>query len=378
MVADFSSIVVYIGSVVLSMLLGWIYQKTPVLQQKYRWLSLIIICIPLSLVAGLRENVGTDYENYTEIMDAMKNYDYGSILKWETPAFIEPAFILLTKFCTSLSPDSHFLPFFAYTFLTLFFSLLGFDRFGKKVNLPLAILLFYFIYYHVFLNIIRQGIAVALLIFSIKDLVERQYLRYIIIILVAFLFHRTAILNLIFLLIPLFSGRFSVEGIYIEGTRRVSWLILFVILFSALSVTLYNSLFEYEVFLNRADFSIDETQGERGTGLGIIFFFCVNIYFIILLERKFLKQYKETAIVRDMSYVYIPVQILGYYMPYTDRLILFIDVAFLFVILFSAKDARHGKLVMWYSIFLYGYRYVSGILIQGQTETFPYHAISIF
>ena len=134
--------------------------------------SLIIICMPLSLVAGLRENVGTDYENYVEIIDAMKNYDYGSILKGETPAFIEPAFILLTKFCTSISPDSHFLPFFAYTFLTLFFSLLGFDRFGKKVNLPLAILLFYFIYYHVFLNIIRQGIAVALLIFSIKDLVE--------------------------------------------------------------------------------------------------------------------------------------------------------------------------------------------------------------
>lgn len=378
MVADFSSIVIYLGGLIISMLLGWIYQKTPVLQEKYRWLSLIIISIPLSLVAGLRDNVGTDYENYAGIIDAMKNYDYGSIVKGETPAFIEPGFILLTKLCTSISSNSYFLPFFTYSFITILFSLLGFDRFGKKINLPLAILLFYLIYYHVFLNVIRQGIAVSLLIFSIKDLTDKKYLRYIIIILVAFLFHRTAILSLIFLLMPLFAGRFSKDGIYFKGTRRVWWLASFVILFSALSVVLYNFLFSFEIFSNRADFTIDASQGERGSGIGIILAFCVNIFLIILLERKFLKIKQETAIVRDMSYLYIPVQILGYYMPYTDRLILYIDVAFIFVILFSAKERRYGKLVSWYAVLLYGYRYVSEILIQGQTETFPYQTITIF
>ena len=88
--------------------------------------------------------------------------------------------------------------------------------------------------------------------------------------------------------------------------------------------------------------------------------------------------HQETAVVRDLSYLYLPVQILGYYMPYTDRLILYIDVAFIFLILFSSRETKYGKLVMWYAIILHGYRYVTDILIQGQTETFPYHSMSLF
>lgn len=50
----------------------------------------------------------------------------------------------------------------------------------------------------------------------------------------------------------------------------------------------------------------------------------------------------------------------------------------MFVILFSSKDKRYGTFVIWYSILTYGYKYVASILIEGQTETVPYHALSIF
>ncbi len=151
----------------------------------------ILIYIGLVLIGGLRGiNVGTDTTNYEEMYRTI-NSGTDAILYVLT--FVEPGWVLLNYMCGQLFNDYRSIIFGGILLaLTPFFI-----RTWKSTNRPFIALFFYvtmYFYYNAF-NITRQMIAVSIIYFSYKYLLEeKNNKKFYLGIIVAMLFHYTSII----------------------------------------------------------------------------------------------------------------------------------------------------------------------------------------
>ena len=162
------------------------------IEEKYKWFSFILIAICLMMYAGLRP-VGFDRDSH--------NYETAFMHPDSSLSDIsyEPFFLVI---CRSLSAVSS-----EVTVLFMFFALLGVSlklysvkRLTPLFFLPLLIYFSNFFILHETTQI-RAGIASGLFLFAIKPLSEGAKMRTFVIILIASLFHYSALslLPLLFL-----------------------------------------------------------------------------------------------------------------------------------------------------------------------------------
>lgn len=141
-----------------------------------------IVFISLIIFAGIRYDVGIDYETY------LKSYE----CKWYESNNTEPLFAFINHFSNNLGFE-----FWAVTliiafiqFVFLFLSVGPVPKAYKWVPIFLFIVngdLFYSF------NILRQSIAIMIMLYFIRFIYERKFLRYILGVCIASLFHYTAI-----------------------------------------------------------------------------------------------------------------------------------------------------------------------------------------
>lgn len=143
----------------------------------------------LFILSGFRDGVGTDYKNYEYLV-----YSYVNGGSTETDR-LEPGFQLIFNI-VSISSNSPRIFFLLTSFLILLFFFLGFLKYSR--SLLLSIFLFVTLYYYFnSLNGVRQFLAMALVLcFSTRFLVEKNFLKYIISIIFAALFHVSALIML--------------------------------------------------------------------------------------------------------------------------------------------------------------------------------------
>lgn len=166
---------------------------------------IIGLFIPLFIVAGMRgETVGGDLVNYLPKFDdacrANKIEDLMSV------SGHEPGYILLTKLISFISPTHR-----CFLLCTSFLTLLGpFYFFFKYSNKPvLSLLMFCFMgYYTNTYNNIRQSLAVSLFFFSIPYLLNKNLLKYFLLVALSSLFHYSAAAML--LLYPLIGKEHTI------------------------------------------------------------------------------------------------------------------------------------------------------------------------
>lgn len=145
---------------------------------------LLFICfISLLLFAGLRLNVGFDYDNYKIVFtDISYNAEY----------FIEPVFLLFTRIFQTITFDYN-----AYLFVIALISLSLKFRFLYKYSvLPLVAVLLYYsrIYLGSDFGQIRQGIALGVILLTFPYLVKKKFYKFCILVILATLIHVSAIL----------------------------------------------------------------------------------------------------------------------------------------------------------------------------------------
>ena len=151
--------------------------------QKRKFIVLLFSCLPLFLVAALRQFVGTDYAHYyyAKIPEILAN-----------PYQIEFGFSALAYFCVSILGDYQWLIAImagvtCYCFWDFIF------RYSK--NVPLALLIFLSLgCYYFSLNAMRQSLAIAVLFYSIKYIEQKDLKKYLLCILFGFSFHSSALL----------------------------------------------------------------------------------------------------------------------------------------------------------------------------------------
>ena len=191
----------------------------------------IAIFIPC-LIAGIRSNtVGTDVSVYLEPMVA-NAHNASSIREYMLSSWrqgwvirgvkdIEIGFSLLVFLIIKIF-DSIYILQFVIQLLTIVPIYIGLRK-SNVNNLWLGMLTYFCMFYNNSLNIMRQSIAVAFIFLAFQYLFNSEKIKFIIGLIVACLFHNSALLGILILLIYEFLGVkiFKKENTYKTESKRL-------------------------------------------------------------------------------------------------------------------------------------------------------------
>lgn len=161
-------------------------------QSIFVWIAGILMVIAV----GFRINVGADYPVYRELFSGFSLYvDYGDV--WDKAFFrenkldIEWIFVLLNKLIFELG-----FPFYIVTFVMALITItLKLNSIYRDVAFPALAMLFYFMPIIFFEDSgqMRQGLGIAVCVFSFRYIKERKLIPFLLCMYIALGFHKTSI-----------------------------------------------------------------------------------------------------------------------------------------------------------------------------------------
>src|SRR5690554_923580 len=239
-----------------------------------RWFLLGIAFLLVFVPAAIRYDVGTDYMSYLAIyQDSWRLESYKK----------EPGFYFINWFYQSI--NAHFQWMFA-TFAFIF-TAVAFKAYPRKQAWVLHLALITLLYFQSF-NIVRQAVAMVFCLWALKELIDKQNIKFIALCLLASLFHQSAV---IFLLVGLAS--------LIPVSYRLKTYIapVFFIVFLALSFLILPNILKFiewalltagmTKFASYFGNSKHFIARELGTGMGVLITlsFC---FYVFTQSRKLL------------------------------------------------------------------------------------------
>lgn len=191
MVITFSeggTILFYIFTIMASMLLMHFADK-----KNSRFLLGILILL-LSCVIGFRYYVGKDFGNYVNAYQVISKQ--GSIAQARAWYTIEESYYYLSFISKALMGSFQFI-FIFYGFFTTLCFVLGIWYFRQQINVDWAMMYYVTTLFFGSFNTIRQYMAVAIIFFAFRYVIEKKWIRYFIAVGIAVLFHTSAIVGVI-------------------------------------------------------------------------------------------------------------------------------------------------------------------------------------
>lgn len=342
--SDTGSLVFYICSFLLSAFLYKLYCK----HNKRIFLALAFL-IPL-LVGGLRYRVGTDYMNY---------YGY-----YKNAEYIDTGFYMLSSIARCFGDVQ--VMFFIYNALTLLFIFLGLGNINKKYR-PLAYLCFLFLFFTTSFNAMRQMLAVGIVFFSYKYAIDKKVVPFVILIVIAMLFHSTALFGLI--LYPLLNlKRKSVKAV-ISIVALVIALNYqgFIGLISNISLFEHYSM--YQTYSDGIEFSNTS--------------FIVELFALgyVLFSKKRIsaddKKFDKYLFIYLIGIILLST---GFYNPYLKRIALYFTISSIVLLPAIPCSCKIGKDKLVNQIIIIGF-VISKFVIQayflGQSDIIPYNFVGL-
>ncbi len=315
---------------------------------------LIFSILIVALLATFRKS-GTDYYNYEHI--------YESISKLDVSEFFSYYIELGWRFINYISPNYYFVLFIS-SFIFLSFSAASINYFVKKYKLVSWIILL-LVFYGVFINIMRQMLAVSIFSYACVQLFKNKnlgakLLLYIFWIIIAAMFHKSALLMLI---VPLFY--------FIKNKRTALLLVLIVCpLIPVLSVLIFGILRYLNIYNSYIGNDMD---------LDISFILCMLPPFALMLLYLFnIGSFKKDSKLSTLICLYslcFPIQVLGFMAKNVDRLTYYFYFMMIFIIpmIISQEKKRLNKSsiknlsLVWYSFY-----FLAVFFVVNLTDMFPY------
>ena len=196
---------VYIVCFALSFLFAWLANNKAKNKVVFVLFSVLSISVVVAL-AGLRDfSIGIDTDNYL----TMKLYWDGAIKSATLKEYIfdyigggytEPFFALLIGVIAQMTGNFRLFLFIAHLIIILGIYI-GAFRLRKHINPEWVLIIFYLLFFNQSLNIIRQYMAMAIVFAFFADILERKYIRYSIVVIIAIQFHIISIVAFGLLLI---------------------------------------------------------------------------------------------------------------------------------------------------------------------------------
>lgn len=176
---------------------------------------LIIIGILLILVSGLRDkNIGVDTASYVNFFQNVSNLDNSQL----NSIYYEKGFILFNKFLVLFS--NHYSILLVISTLIIIIPILLFIKENSN-SIWMSVYLFVTLtFYYNSMNIMRQYIAIGLILLSYSYVKKRKIIPFVFLVFLSASFHTTALVFLIVYFIPLIKLSY----------RKLNYLILFTLI----------------------------------------------------------------------------------------------------------------------------------------------------
>ncbi len=245
--------------------------------------TLLLSAVLLILFAGLRSNkVGADYKAYETLYQLVQNppHLFANPVQLFVNYRLEPSFLLLSSFIKAHFNDGIKVLIFLYAIIGISLKIKAIQKIS---DYKLLSLLIYFsgIFFLHDMNQIRAGVAIGFLLLSIPYIVERNIKIYFLLVLIAVLFHYSAIIFVLFYFVD--SKRIN-QGNYLL-------IILVPIILCLLKLDLISLLckFEFGIFSEkiRAYSELQKTVHSKINifNFGVLLQIIVSLFFIMNVER---------------------------------------------------------------------------------------------
>lgn len=364
-----SSILVYFITFLLSVLLVKNYDKAcnkiveiKSFKYKIQYIMLFLLAItPSVFIAARRSNVGTDYFVYEMIYNTYSSVDFIFFKKLA----IEYGYYLINYFSASIFNDFHGVLFISAT-LTVGIAFAAIIKNRKFISITFAMLIFYLLLYPPMLNGIRQLIAVSIIMYGYSYIVERKLLKFILVVVVASLFHSTALLFLPFyLLVTKFNSKTYI-------LRRVIYFILLIAGVIFMSVLL-EAVSELSIFSKYFNVYV---AGSDANLLNQIMLRLPIFIPLALFSSVLSKKNKELEFYYLLYFMEIIFIIIGTYYVWAVRLTYYIipsQIILVPAIVRNIKNKNSRILLSLYFVIWYVIYFAYVFYIKGNDGIFPYN-----
>ena len=299
-------------------LLFFLFSKLNVKSEKLKKKVWLFSFLFLFLILGSRYYIGGDYFGYMHLYNKMDS------AKLTFPLF-NLEFIYYSILFISNKLD---LGYFFVNFFLMFIFLYFFEKYIKNFPNPYYVLLISIpiLLIPISINFVRQAIAISIFLFSIRFLIRGNYLKYFFYVFIASMFHKFALIYLIFY--------FFYEKNKNKLRMYVYFLLIFLFLFGFLSEIIQIPVFKY--WMNRIiwqiSFYTDQTYPLMPKGLYFRLSLMIISFLILIYFKKFFqlnKEYKIWFCTGIISIMLIPITI--FFPLLASRIIVFFLPIIIFV-----------------------------------------------
>lgn len=321
------------------------------------YINMFLAAIPFIFISSIRKEVGTDYNTYTtkqipDILDGVGSY-------------IEIGYILLVKVFYKIFNNYQCI--FIITSIIIIVLIFKYI-YDESCYIWLSI--YIFVASSIFnqsMNIMRQFIAVAIFLNSIKYIIDRNWLKYFTLIFISSCFHRTAII---------FYALYFYKYLNINKINK-KLMIIFMALIGVFSENIRSIFFSIssKIGFYEQYFSISSAETKISYPLLLlnIIIYVISIYFIEYEKNnKLLELYFFIELLIISSIVLSPIIPLAYriifmFMP--------IHCVYIPLLIKKIKYKKYKKIITIFLILVYLVFFVYYIGIKNYGETLPYKTI---
>lgn len=243
-------------------------------------LTFVAVLLPIT-IGGLRDsNVGTDVSCYVEPLynnasTSIDFNDYNSRIQYMD---IEPLFAVVV-YVGSLISDKIQGCLIIIEGLCLFFTVMAIKRNGNDKYIVPCMIIYYLYLYNMSFNLMRQLLSASVFLFAYVMYLEKKYVKFIILCVLGFLFHKSIIFG-VFLLLG--------SDVFSRNKSNIKWLVLFFVLYIIINPnTIVRFVIEFSLFNHYETYLLGNDVLAGGTNITS---FLVRIFIMCLVVYSYINQ----------------------------------------------------------------------------------------
>lgn len=279
----------YLCVFAISILLCYFFEKMvfPVIEKKpfskiWIVMSLILIALLPSILGGVRDySIGTDIRVYgnTWFYLARSSSNLFSLLGAASASSIGALYATFNFVVSRFTDNPHWF-YFWYCFAENLIVLIALRENRKLISITGGWATYLLLFYNLNFNMLRQGMALVILLLGFKYIREEKFLKFILVVLFAYLFHNTAIIALLVYIIYLIIAHKNNANNWVQMSLIYICSIIFILSFESISQFLLNAGIlsaRYAIYLN---------SDNAATGRSYIFYLFIFIVCILSVKSE--------------------------------------------------------------------------------------------